>query len=48
MAPDEREFWDGIWSETDDIGSGSDELLAAYANDLKPGPGIGARLRRGR
>ncbi len=37
MAPDERKFWDEIWSESDDIGSGSDELLAVYANGLKPG-----------
>lgn len=37
MAPDEREFWDEIWSGTDDIGSGSDELLAAYVESLTPG-----------
>ena len=37
MAPDEREFWDEIWSGTDDIGSGSDELLATYTERLTPG-----------
>ena len=34
---DEREFWDEIWSGTDDIGSGSDELLATYTERLTPG-----------
>ena len=34
---DEREFWDEIWSGTDDIGFGSDELLATYTERLTPG-----------
>ena len=34
---DEREFWNEIWSGTDDIDSGSDELLATYTERLTPG-----------
>ena len=37
MAADEREFWDQIWSDTDDLGSDSDDLLATYAKGLSPG-----------
>jgi len=34
---DEREFRNEIWSGTDNIGSGSDELLAAYTERLTSG-----------
>ncbi len=40
MPPDEREFWDQIWAEEDDIGSGSNHLLELYVIGLTPGTAL--------
>ena len=37
MSTDTPEFWNEIWSDTDDLGSGSDEILADQLKDLTPG-----------
>jgi len=37
MSTDSPEFWNGIWSEADAAGSGSDEILAHQVEHLTPG-----------
>lgn len=37
MSTDTPEFWDGIWADIEDCGSGSDQILAQQVERLTPG-----------
>lgn len=37
MSPDTPEFWNKVWADTEDCGSGSDEILVDQVECLTPG-----------
>ena len=37
MSTDTPEFWNEVWSDIEDCGSGSDEILADQVERLTPG-----------
>ena len=37
MSTDTPKFWDDLWADIEDCGSGSDEILADHVRNLKPG-----------
>ena len=37
MSTDTPEFWNEVWSDIEDCGSGSDEILVVQVESLKPG-----------
>lgn len=37
MSTDTPEFWNDIWADIEDCGSGSDEILVAQVEGLTPG-----------